>query len=227
MTINTKLLEQARQNVRQLNKMAFVAAGDPSMGAAPPGGDPAAAGGAPPMDPAAAGGAPPMDPAAAGGAPPAGGGDPMAALMPMIQMAVQQAMAANGGGGGQSGPQAGGPGIKPKIDVNVEIMQIKKMLAKIVDAMGIHIPAQDMVATPEDLNQIAQGGAGFAAATPDGGKGGGLGQIAPIQPMKAAEEEWEAGIAYEYPQVLKEAHANTRNTANLAAALVLRSRVAS
>ncbi len=220
MTINIELLRQARQNINQLEKAGFVAAGDPSMG-----GDPAAAGGAPPMDPAAAGGAPPMDPAAAGGAP-AGGGDPMAALMPviqpMIQSAVQQAMASSGGG--QSGPQAGGPGIKPKIDVNVEIMQIKKMLAKIVDAMGIHIPAQDMVATPEDLNQIAQGGAGFAAATPDAGNGGGLGQIQPIQPMKSAAEEWESGVAYEYPPVLREAHTSTRNTANLAAALIMRNR---
>lgn len=229
MSINTELLRQARLNVRHLDKQAFVAAGDPSMGGAPPGGDPAAAagGGAPPMDPAAAGGAPPMDPAAAGGAaPPAGGGgDPMAALMPMIQMAVQQAMAASGGGG-QSGPQAGGPGIKPKIDVNVEIMQIKKMLAKIVDAMGIHIPAADMVATPEDLNQIAQGGAGFAAATPDNQSGGGLGQIQPIQPMKAAES-WETGVAYSYPGDLSAVQANTRSTANLAAALVLRNRLGS
>ena len=53
--INPELLKMARQNV----KKAFVAAGDPAMGA-----DPAATGGAP-MDPAMAG----MDPAAAGGAP--------------------------------------------------------------------------------------------------------------------------------------------------------------
>jgi len=223
MAINMELLRQARQTVSRLEKAGFVAAGDPAIGGAPPM-DPAAAGGAFPMDPAAAGGAFPMDPAAAGGAP-AGGVDPTAALMPMIQTAVQQAMASSGGG--QSGPQAGGPGIKPKIDVNVEIMQIKKMLAKIVDAMGIHIPAQDMVATPEDLNQIAQGGAGFAAATPDGGTGGGLGQIAPIQPIKAAAEEWESGVVYEYPQVLQEAHTRTRNTANLAAALVMRNRISS
>lgn len=224
MSINLELLKQARQSVRQLDKQAFVAAGDPSMGGAPPGGDPAAAGGAPPMDPAAAGGAPPMDPAMAGGGAPPAGGDPMAAIMPMIQQAVQQAMAANGGG--QSGPQAAGPGIKPKIDVNVEIMQIKKMLAKIVDAMGIHIPAADMVATPEDLNQIAQGGAGFAAATPDSQSGGGMGAIPPIQPMKAAEA-WEPGVAFAYPNDLSAAQGRTHNTANLAAAMVLRSRAGS
>ena len=247
MGINPELLRQARQTIKQMDKFAFVAAGDPAMGAGgPPGGappmDPSMAGGAPPMDPAMAGGmppggAPPMDPSMAGGMPPGGappmdpsmaGGDPMAAIMPMIQQAVQQAMAANGGGM-QSGPQQGGPGIKPKIDVNVEIMQIKKMLAKIVDAMGIHIPVQDMVATPEDLNQIAQGGAGFAAATPDNAKqsGGGLGQIAPIQPMKAAEE-WENGVAFNPPaSLLKDAHDATKTTANLAAALIMRRKAAS
>lgn len=217
MAINTELLRQARQSVAQLNKFAFVAAGDPAMGAPPPGGDPAAAAGGAPMDPAMAGGAPP-----AGGDPmAAGGGDPMAAIMPMIQQAVQSAMAANGGGA-----QGAGPGLKPKIDVNIEIMQIKKMLAKIVDAMGIHIPAQDMVATPEDLNQIAQGGAGYAATTPDNA-GGGLGQIPPIEPMKAAAAEWESGVAFTPPSELSlnRAHETTRNNANLAAALVMRKRV--
>ena len=228
MGINPELLRQARQSVKQLDKFAFVAAGDPAMGAPPPGGGGGAPpGGAPPMDPSMMGGAPPMDPSMMGGAPP-GGGDPMAMLMPAIQQAVQQAMAANGGGG-QSGPQQGGPGIKPKIDVNVEIMQIKKMLAKIVDAMGIHIPVQDMVATPDDLNQIAQGGAGFAAMTPDADKGqggGAIGQIPPISPMKAANELWENGTAFSPPASLKTAHESTKNMANLAAALVMRKKAA-
>lgn len=205
MGINFALLQHARQNIHHMDKTAFVAAGDPAMG-----GDPAAAGGAPPMDPAMAGGAPPVD--------------PMAGLMPMIQQAIQQAMAANGG----SGPQAGGPGIKPKIDVNVEIMQIKKMLAKIVDALGIQIPAADMVATPEDLNQIAQGGAGYAATTPDNAQsGGGLGAIPPIQPMKAAEA-WESGVAFALPSEysFQGAHDVTRNNASLATALLLRNRMA-
>lgn len=220
MGINPELLKLARANVKQ----AFVPAGDPSMG-----GDPAAAaaGGAPPMDPAAAGGAPPMDPAAAGGAPPmdpmaAGGGDPLAMLQPMIQQAVQQAMAASGGGAGGG---AGG-GLKPKIDVNVEIMQIKKLLAKLCDAMGVQIPAQDMVATPEDLNQMAEGGPGAAAMTPDNGGGGALGQIQPMEPMKAASEEWEQGVAFTPPAAydFQNSHDVTRNTANLATAMLLRNR---
>jgi hypothetical protein len=39
--------------------------------------------------------------------------DPMAAIMPMVQQAVQQAMSANGGGQPQ-----GANGLKPKIDIN-------------------------------------------------------------------------------------------------------------
>lgn len=213
MGVNPELLKLARAHV----KSAFVPAGDPSMG-----GDPAAAagGGAPPMDPAAAGGAPPMDPAAAGG----GGGDPLAMLQPMIQQAVQSAMASSGGGGGGGGEAA----IKPKIDVNVEIMQIKKMLAKIVDALGIQIPAQDMVATPEDLTQMAEGGPGHAAMTPDsaGGGGGAIGQIQPMEPMKAAAEEWEQGVAFTPPPEydFQNSHDMTRNTANLATAMLMRNR---
>ncbi len=53
----------------------------------------------------------------------------MTALQPMIQSAVQAAMASQGGGAG--GGMAGGvEPIKPKIDVNIELMQIKKMLAE-------------------------------------------------------------------------------------------------
>jgi hypothetical protein len=212
MSVNPELLKMARAH---LQKVAFVAAGDPAMG-----GDPAAAGGAP-MDPAAAGGAP-MDPAAAGGAPmdPAmGGGDPMAAIQPMIDQAVQAAMASQGGGAAGGGA---GPAIKPKIDVNVELMQIKKLLARLADAMGVQIPAAEMVATPEDLSQMAEGGTGAPAAA-DGGQGGGaLGQIQPMQPMKAAQDEWEQGEAF-IPPVSHEfvnAQEVSRQTADLAAALL-------
>jgi hypothetical protein len=80
------------------------------------------------------------------------------------------------GGGGA----AGGGMIKPKIDINVEVMQIKKMLAKVIDAMGIPVPASDMVATPEDLTAMAQG-QGSAA-----GAGGGASSIPPISPIQGA-----------------------------------------
>ena len=237
MAVNLDLLNMARQHVgkRHLSKYAFVAAGDPAMGAPMPSGgappvDPAmggappmdpAMGGAPPMDPAMAGGAPPMDPSMGGGAPPPPPMDPMAAIMPMVQQAVQQAMSANGGGQ----PQGAGPGLKPKIDINVEIVQIKKMLAKIIDALGIHVPVSDMVVTPEDLNQIAQGGPGLAAATPDGKSGGGLGQIQPIAPIKSAEA-WESGTAFSLPaDYYPQQTSNKSNSvASLATALLMRNK---
>jgi hypothetical protein len=57
------------------------------------------------------------------------------------------------GGGGMSGDGA----IKPKIDVNVALMQIGKMIARIADALKVHIPAHEMLATPQDLTAMAQG----------------------------------------------------------------------
>lgn len=141
-----------------LAKASFVPAGDPAAGGGMPmGADPMAAGGAVPpgMDPAAAAGAPPMAPP-----PPEGGGggmDPMAAmaatgagdggLQQMVQQAVQQAMAGAGGAGGAPGQ------IKPKIDIPTELMQIKQMLAKLVDASGLQLSAESMVATPEKLTE--------------------------------------------------------------------------
>jgi hypothetical protein len=167
---------------------AFVPGGDPSM-------DPSAAaagggGGAPPPMPGGGGeaGAP------AGGAPAAPAGGPPPGMDPNAAMA-----AAGGGGGGadiasqivqqlqQSGAMGGGAGgmvepIKPKIDVNVELMQIKKMLAKICDAQGIVIPASDMAVNSQDLSQMAMGQGGQQA----GGGGAGASAIQPIQPMGAA-----------------------------------------
>jgi hypothetical protein len=185
---NADLIKMAAEAQAMLDaeqeKQAVVPAGDPAMMA----GDPmaAAGGGAPPggapMGPPPPGGAPmgpppPGDPMA-GGAPPPGdpmaGGDPMAALMPMITQAVQQAMGAAGGGAGQ---------VKPKIDVNVEIMQMKKILAKIADQLGVAIPAADMVATPEDLTAMAEGGPGAGAMAGEGG--GDPSAIQPPQPIDA------------------------------------------
>jgi len=208
-------LNNVQKHVKAEEKRAFVAAGDPAM----MGGDPAAMGGAPPpggppMDPAM-GGAPPMDPAM-GGAPPM---DPMAAMQPMIDQAVQAAIAAQGGGMG--GGMGGEGQIKPKIDVNIEIMQIKKILAKISDALGIHIPAADMVATPEDLTAMAQGNSAGAGAMAGGG--GAPSAIKPIEPMGAAMPPapekmgaWENGRAVDVHQSIVEEH---QSNADKAAAL--------
>jgi hypothetical protein len=177
----SKLKELLKIARHQLQKAAFVDAATAGGGGMPPGG------GAPPgMDPAAMGGMPPPggDPmAAAGGAPPpgqgGGGGDPGLSAKLDQMMTMMQA----GGGAGGSGAGA----LKPKIDVNVELMQIKNMLAKSLDAQGVHIPAQDMVATPEKLMAMSQGqstlsGAGAGGA---GGAGGGS-SIPPIEPMQGA-----------------------------------------
>ncbi len=135
--------------------------GDPMAGGMPPGGDPMA-GGMPP------GGAPPMDPAMMGGMPPP---PPMPPPMP--------------------GAAPGAEGLKPKIDVNVEIMQIKNMLAKIVDGLGIQIPAQDMTATPEKLNAMAAGGDPSVGGGAAGG--GDPSAIQPPQPIEAMGAATPAG----------------------------------
>src|SRR5262245_19818188 len=174
--INPELVKLAAQKVARLRKRAFVPGGDAAAGGggAPPGG-----GGAPPMDPSMMG----MDPAAMGGGapppPPPGGGDGGThAKLDQIMMALQ----AGGGGAG-----AGAAGLKPKIDVNVEIMQMKNLLSKVVDALGIPVPTQDMVATPEKLTAMAQGqnaATGQAAPMPAGA----------IPPMGGMEGMPPAGV---------------------------------
>lgn len=175
--LNPSLLKLADRLIAGGEKQGFVPPQgmDPAMGG---GGDPMAAmGGMPGMDPMAAGGGGAMPP------PPPPGGDPMAGggaaapdLEAMITAAVQKAMA----GGGMAGGAGGAGGIKPKIDVNVELMQIKKMLAKLVDSMGVPVPAQDMVATEEDLTAMAQG-KDQASVAAGGGQTGGA--IPPIDGM--------------------------------------------
>lgn len=155
------------------NKEAFVAAGDPSMaggpqGGAPPGGGP---GGPPP-------GGPPPGPGGPPGAPPdsGGGSDPsavaqavVAGLQPMLQ-----GMGA-GGGGGMGGTEQ----IKPKIDVNVTLLQLLKMVARIADALNVNIPASEMVATQADLTGFAQQQQSGAPGTPPPSA---IPPISPIQP---------------------------------------------
>jgi hypothetical protein len=159
---------------------------------------------------------------AAGG----GGGDIMAMIQPMIQQAVQQAMAGSGGGGGAGGGGAtagAGPGLKPKIDINVEIMQMKKLIARLCDAMGVQIPAAEMVATSTDLNQMAAQQNGGAAAGGQQG-GGAIGQVQPMQPMKSALDEWESGEAFTVPAAasLHSAHEQTRTNGQNAVAMLAR-----
>jgi hypothetical protein len=255
-SVNPELLGLAQANLskfaKPMVKTAFVPGGDPAAmggdpaaGGMPPGGDPMAggmppggdpmAGGMPPGGDPMAGGMPPGGDPMAGGMPPggdpmAGGGDPMAALQPMIQQAVQAAMSAQGGG---MGGGMGEGGIKPKIDVNIEIMQMKKLLAKIADGLGIQIPAAEMVATTEDLTQMAQGGPGAAAMGGDPAAGG-ASAISPIEPMgaaapaapdmgvkTAAEAAMRPGVAFDAPKLDTSGLGNASNKA--AAILSMRS----
>ena len=179
--INPELIALAQLALGERTKRAFIPAqgGDPGAGGMPPGMPPG-------MDPAMMGAPPPgMDPSGGGGgggappfpAPPSGGGGGGGAEIMMQQ--IMQKLDGLGGAGG-------GAGIKPKIDVNVALMQISKMLARIADALGVQIPAHEMIATPQDLGAMAQQ---QTTGAPGGGgmSGGGQGAIPPIQPMEGMQ----------------------------------------
>ncbi len=173
--INHELLRMARSG---LFKQAFVpgAGMDPSQGGAPPPGDPSQGGAPPPPGDPSQGGAPP------GGAPP-GGPDILQTVLQKLTT-LEQGMAAGGAGGA-----AGGGALKPKVDVNVVLLQILKILARIADAQGIQIPASEMVPGQGDLGQLAQAtqsGQPLPGSDPtlqQGGAGGGAGAIPPMPPM--------------------------------------------
>lgn len=156
--LNREMMKRAQAH---LNKNAVIAAGDPALGGAPqgmpPGGDPSQGGGMPP------GGAPPGgDPSMGGGmAPPPPAPAPAPAPM-------QPAM------------QGGVEPIKPKIDVNVTMLQILKILARVCDALGVKIPASEMVATQGDLTNMGMQQEGAAAAPQP--PAGGPQPIGPIDP---------------------------------------------
>jgi hypothetical protein len=101
-----------------------------------------------------------------------------------------QMIQAQGGAGGGMGGGGGAEPIKPKIDVNVTLLQLLKMMSRIADALGVQIPASEMVATQNDLTQFGmqqQSGAGATGAPPGGaGAGGGQSAIPPIQPIQPA-----------------------------------------
>lgn len=139
--------------------------------------DPAAAG----MDPAMAG----MDPSMMGGAPSAGGGGGDPALEARLAALEQQLAAGGGGAGGAAG---GVEPVKPKIDVNVEILRMSKMIARIADAMGVHIPAHEMIATQNDLTQAA-----MQSQNEPMGAGAGGSAIQPVAPMDGASPAMAMG----------------------------------
>lgn len=150
--------------------------GDPSQGGAPPpGGDPSQ------------GGAPGGDPSMGGAPPPGGGNDAISASLAQLQQQMTQMQAGGGMGGGAGG---GAGGLKPKIDVNVVLVQILKILARIADGLHIQIPASEMVVTSPDLNSMAaQTAQGQANPGMDGQSA-----IQPIQPLQGASPMGGPGI---------------------------------
>jgi len=175
---NRELVKLARHQL--MRKIAFVGGNDPAMTGDPSGGMGGGGAGGMPMDPAMMG----MDPAMMGGG---GGGaappPPSGLSREEVQAMISQAM--QSGGGGAMG--AGGEMIKPKIDVNVELMQIKNLLAKLCDVNGVQIPAEMMVATPEKLTAMAQGSAqGGVTQGAGAGGGSGMGAIPPMEGMQGS-----------------------------------------
>lgn len=189
-------------------KRAFV---DPSSAG---GGDPAASAMAQPMppmpamggeDPAAMAGGVAADPAAGGAAPPAAGGG---VSIDEVKALVEQMLMQQGGMGGE-----GMKPEKPKVDVNTEIYQIKKLLVQIADHAGMSVdpnmllgdPAQDP-AIPQE--QAAQDPASSAATEAGQGIGSAIGTIDPMQgasPALAAAGGGAAGGGAPAPKTAMDA----------------------
>ena len=146
---------------------------DPTMLAAMGGGgmppiDPAMlaamGGGMPPIDPAmlaALGGGmppppPPPPPEGGGGGGGGGGGQVNQDLVNAIVDGVKEALKSSQNS--VTGATSNGPvtGQKFKIDIGLEIMKLSKMVARIADALGINIPAQDLIVTPEEVASLQQ-----------------------------------------------------------------------
>jgi hypothetical protein len=68
-----------------------------------------------------------------------------------------------------------------KLDVGVELHRLNVMLAKIIDALGLQIPASDMVTTEEQGQQPSAQNAGMTGAPQPPAS-----SISPIQPMQPA-----------------------------------------
>ena len=199
-SVNPVLLGLALKNAEKYTKEAFVPAGDPAM----TGGDPAA-GGAPPMDPAMAGGAPPMDPAMMGGAPPM---DP-AMMQPIIDQAVQAALAAQGSGaaGGAGGAKA------PKVDIGAELKDLKQQQSKIMDVLGITMTPSEVYGDeqPEEAAPAPE-----PAAGPEGNSA-----IQPISAMGAAfpkQGSADMGVAIDHSTTYKDSIGMQQETADKASA---------
>lgn len=127
-----------------------------------------------------------MDPSMMGGTPPAGAmppSDPMlggGGMSDMINQAVQQALAAQGGGKG------GGPGKAGKPDIAVELQKLQDTVYKmglivtaIANAQQIELPAAALLGPPPEASDPALAQAATAMPAPSAGPGGGDPSAAP------------------------------------------------
>jgi hypothetical protein len=176
--LNLAALRMAKTAVASA-KVAFTPM-DPSQMAGQqggqPGGDPGAAQGGP-VDPSQISGIGSQSGSSGSG----GGAVDQEMIRNVLRQELQQILPQMGGGGGGAGGGMG-PGGKPmKLDVGVELHRLNVMLAKIIDALGLQIPASDMVTTEEQGQQPSAQNAGMTGAPQPPAS-----SISPIQPMQPA-----------------------------------------
>lgn len=194
MVFNPVLLHIAQDASARLDKQAFVdpasagtaatapAATGPMLGPLPPMPAMGGAAGAPPMDPAMMAGAPPMDPTVMAGAPAPPPTDTSGALPPEVAQAIRdevhKALAEGSGGNGGGGSKSSG-GKKP--DVATELFQIKKLLVKVLAALGATLEPDILLGE----SSSAEGGGDRGGDKPSSSEGN-PSPIPPLEPIAAA-----------------------------------------
>lgn len=183
------------------------------------------------MDPSM-GGAPPMDPSM-GGAPPGGappGGDLLSTLQPIIDAAVQKAVAAQGGGAGAGGAAGAGAGgaagamkVKPE-QIYIESVRQRKLMMLLLNHFNISLPP-DILNDPAMTQDAAVGmppggGASAPAGDASGGAPGAVPPIEPVQPAFGADAPPGGGAPPPGDPGKSAAHSLGRSIALQAAALL-------
>lgn len=219
MPVNPFLLDVARRSV--MAKQAFIPAQGqpPADGSAPPqGGAPAPQGGAPAPQggaPAPQGGAPAPAPApggdpSQGGAPPMGGPDP--GLMQMVQNAVQQHMATQGGGAG--GAKRGGGGAGKHDETAHQLYKGNQLQVAIANALGVQIPNEAILGPPPgtDPSMLMAGGQPGQDPNAQAQAQPGQDPNAQAQPQAAPPINFMPSVAQQQPKMAMEEMADRMGT---------------